>query len=104
MKIATRALLLAAPLALSLALGCTPETQVVQGTAVEHGEALFHDPMASKSSANKYSCATCHEATAGEAGQTILTGSPLAGAVKRPSYWGGQELDLLRAINHCLYY
>jgi len=102
MKIATRALLLTA----SAALGCAgkPETKVIQGTAVEHGEALFHDPTVAKTSANKYSCATCHEATAGEAGQAVLTGAPLAGAVQRPSYWGGQELDLLPAINHCLYY
>jgi thiosulfate dehydrogenase len=102
MKIATPALVLAA----SAALGCTgePDVKVIQGTAVEHGEALFHDPAVAKSSFNKYSCATCHEATAGEAGQAILTGAPLAGAVMRPSYWGGQELDLLQAINNCLYY
>jgi thiosulfate dehydrogenase len=92
--------------ALFSALSCTsePATKVVQGTAVEHGEALFHDSSLSKSSLNKYSCATCHEATSGEAGQTILPGASLAGVLKRPSYWGGQELDLLPAINHCLYY
>jgi thiosulfate dehydrogenase len=26
------------------------------------------------------------------------------GVTKRPSYWGGQELDLLRSVNACLYY
>jgi len=28
----------------------------------------------------------------------------MAGVTKRVSYWGGQEVDLLRAINQCLHY
>jgi thiosulfate dehydrogenase len=95
-------------LALALtAFGCPegePEIKIVQGTAIDHGEALFHDPSIAKTSFNTYSCATCHEALPGDAGDAILTGAPLAGATRRPSYWGGQELDLLAAINHCLYY
>jgi thiosulfate dehydrogenase len=88
------------------ALGCAPEpeTQVVQGTAVDHGEAIFHDPTIAKTSFNSYACSTCHEAVAGDAGDAILPGAPLAGAIKRPSYWGGEELELLASINHCLYY
>ena len=94
-------------LAFAATAGCTPgdpETKVVQGTAVDHGAALFHDSAFVKTSFNSYSCATCHEATAGEAGNTIRVGGSLAGAPKRPSYWNGQEPDLLQAINHCLYY
>jgi thiosulfate dehydrogenase len=105
--IPTRALLCAAPL-VALA-GCSdgepPPPQVVYGgTAVDHGAALFRDPAVAKTTFNSYSCATCHEAKAGEAGDTILPGAPLAGSVKRPAYWGGQEVELLRSINHCLYY
>jgi thiosulfate dehydrogenase len=81
-----------------------PPERVYGGTAVDHGKALFRDPTIAKTSFNTYSCATCHEALPGEAGDAILTGAPLAGAVKRPSYWGGQEVELLRSINHCLYY
>jgi thiosulfate dehydrogenase len=28
----------------------------------------------------------------------------MAGVVNRPSFWGGTEIELLRAVNHCLYY
>ena len=93
-------------LVLAVPTGCTspPETKVVQGTAIEHGEALFHDASLAKNSLNTCSCATCHEASPGEAARVSLAGAPLAGALKRPSYWGGQELELLSSINDCLYY
>ncbi|MGK3961248.1 c-type cytochrome [Sorangium sp. So ce118] len=86
--------------------GCPgdPETKIVDATAVEHGAALFRDPSIAETSFNHYSCATCHEAVPGDAGDAMLPGAPLAGAVNRPHYWGGQEVDLLAAINHCLYY
>jgi thiosulfate dehydrogenase len=90
MKARTLALLLVLPL--SPACSSPPETKVVQGTAIEHGEALFHDASLAKNSLNTYSCATCHEATPGEAARVALAGAPLAGALKRSSYWGGQEL------------
>ncbi len=81
-----------------------PEPRVVHGTAIEHGAALFSDPAVARTSVNSYSCATCHEPEPGDAGDRILPGAPLAGAALRPSFWGGQELDLLRAVNACLYY
>ncbi|XXX72689.1 c-type cytochrome [Sorangium sp. So ce134] len=86
--------------------GCTgdPETKIVDATAVEHGAALFRDPSIAETRFNRYSCSTCHEAIAGEAGDAMLPGAPLAGAVDRPHYWGGKEVDLLGAINHCLYF
>ncbi|MGK4003639.1 c-type cytochrome [Sorangium sp. So ce1036] len=87
--------------------GCPgdPEIRVVDATAAEHGAALFRDPSIAGSRFNRYACSTCHEAKPGEAGDAILLpGAPLAGAVDRPSYWGGQEVDLLGAINHCLYF
>jgi thiosulfate dehydrogenase len=33
-----------------------------------------------------------------------FSGAPLGGVTLRTSYWGGQENDLLRSINDCLYY
>lgn len=77
---------------------------VYGGTAVDHGSVLFHDPGVVASPLNSYSCSTCHEKSAGAAGEAILPGAPLAGATKRLSFWGGQEVELLRSMNHCLYY
>ena len=92
-------------LAVSAAAGCDPEPEVVvvQASAVEHGEALFNDPAVAKTSFNDYACSTCHGESADPDG-VVLPGAPLAGVTRRPSYWGGQEVDLLRAVNHCLYY
>jgi len=97
-------------LSLSLLLGagaCSTETEVVEktvkGTAIEHGEALFSDEAASPSTLNAFSCATCHVAEPDPKDTRILSGAPLAGAVERPSFWGGQENDLLRSINACRY-
>jgi thiosulfate dehydrogenase len=91
--------------------GCTggdgeePAPEVVYGGgAVDHGAALFRDPGVVATTLNSYSCSTCHEAKAGDAGDAILPGAPLAGATKRASFWGGHEADLLRSMNHCLYY
>lgn len=90
----------------AVGLGCsseTPEPIVKQGTAIDHGAALFVDPTISGTSLNYYSCATCHENGAADPGR-IRTGASLVGVTKRSSYWGGQEVDLLRAINACAYY
>jgi thiosulfate dehydrogenase len=101
-----RRLSLLVGVALVAALGCSsdPGVQVVEGTAVDHGAALYRDSMASGTKFNSYACVTCHEAEAGDAGDAILPGAPLAGAISRPSYWGGGQLDLLASINDCLYY
>lgn len=100
-----------AGLALAAALvltACTTETVVkqttVKGTALDHGKALFSDPSASPSTSNAYSCATCHQAEADPESDKVWTGAALAGVTERPTYWGGQENDLLRSINHCRYY
>jgi thiosulfate dehydrogenase len=86
------------------ACGTTTETREVRGTAVQHGEAIFKDKAASPSTLNTFSCATCHAPTDDLVAGRILPGGVLAGATERPSYWQGQERDLLRAINHCRYY
>jgi thiosulfate dehydrogenase len=87
---------------------CTTETVIkertVKGTAIDHGRALFSDPTASPSTLNTFSCATCHRAEADDEPDRILTGAVLAGAIERPTFWAGQENDLLRAINACRFY
>lgn len=90
----------------ALVVGCTAETAspiIKEGTAADHGEAIFNDPTISGTTLNSYTCATCHETGAADPTR-IRSGASLAGVTKRPSYWGGQELDLLRAINACSYY
>src|SRR5205085_1371186 len=79
-------------------LGCSDESvETRTGTAVEHGAALFEDPATSPSPSNVFSCATCHT----DEGGRIEPGYPLEGATKRASFWGGQRVDLLEAINDC---
>lgn len=94
-------------LVLAATAGCSDgnesPAQIVEQSAVEHGAALFDDPGVVKSPFNAYACSTCHEAKPGGT-SLILPGAPLEGAVDRPSYWGGSEVELLRAINHCLYF
>ncbi len=86
--------------------GCSDDLAqpVIQGgTAVDHGKVLFSDPGIVGTTVNVYSCSTCHDT--GPADPDVLrSGGSLVGVTKRPSYWGGQELDLLRAVNACLYY
>ena len=74
-----------------------------QGTAIDHGAALFRDPAIAGTVQNGYTCASCHDADRG-ASAVVRPGAPMAGVTKRVSYWGGQEVDLLRAINQCLHY
>jgi len=85
--------------------GCAdPEPHIVEASAIEHGKAIFSDNTITGTSTNTFSCATCHRAARGDGSGPILTGAPLAGVTKRPSYWGGDEIELLRSINNCLYY
>lgn len=94
-----------------LLLGCTsggkdevsPEL-VYGGDAAAHGAVLFRDPRISGTTFNSLSCATCHEAKAGDSPNLLMPGARLAGSVLRPSFWGGMEIELLRSINQCLYY
>lgn len=91
---------------IGLLVGCSEEsaTPIIKtGTAIEHGAAIFNDPGISGTSLNTYSCATCHESGAVDTA-VIRPGGSLVGVTKRPSYWGGKELDLIRAVNACLYY
>ncbi|MFZ5895603.1 MAG: c-type cytochrome [Myxococcota bacterium] len=84
---------------LALMLACSAEPK----SAVERGRELFESSTAlSTSRLNTYACSTCHDERAGSG--LRKPGAPLAGATLRPSFWGGQENDLLRSINACRTY
>ena len=86
--------------------GCgdsAPQTVVVEASAVEHGRALFEDPAVAATDFNQYSCATCHTGESAS-DDVIRPGGSLRGVTERPHYWAGQELDLLGAVNACLYW
>jgi len=75
-----------------------------RGTAgIERGAKLFESRELSDSNANRYTCATCHDAAAGPTTPTapLQPGSVLAGVTRRPSFWGGMEIDLLAALDDC---
>jgi thiosulfate dehydrogenase len=99
-------LFLAPVLLAALPAACAePDPVIVQGTAIDHGSALYSDPTITGTPTNTFSCATCHQTSRAAGGSgPLFPGAPLAGVTERPSYWGGTELDLLRSINHCLYY
>ena len=81
---------------LLLAAGCGSQAPP---TAAARGSALFNSTALSPSSFNVFTCATCHDV-----GPAFKPGAPLAGATLRPSFWGGQENDLLRAVDDCRTY
>jgi thiosulfate dehydrogenase len=88
----------------ALGLVACPDRGIVTESAAERGRELFESPELSDSPGNTLACSDCHALRASDAAGAYLPGAPLAGAVDRPSYWGGQESSLLGAINHCRYY
>lgn len=87
-----------AALGLSLAVGACGGTE--SKSAVEQGRALFASRETSPSALNRFACSTCHDADTVTPGRR-LPGAPLAGVTRRPTFWGGQENDLLRSIEAC---
>jgi len=72
-------------------------------SAVERGRQLFESKALSHSHLNDYTCRTCHDIEANSP-PFKKPGAALAGATLRPLFWGGQEPDLLGAINACRNY
>ncbi len=68
---------------------------------IARGERLFFSPDVAASPLNSYSCGTCHD-TEAHSSALIKPGAALAGSTLRSSFWGGQENDLLSAVNQCL--
>jgi thiosulfate dehydrogenase len=87
--------------------GCTteslpePEAQVVERTAAERGAEAFASSETSRHPFNRFACSTCHAVDEAPADRT-LPGSLLAGVTLRATFWAGEEIDLLRSVNHCL--
>jgi len=90
-------------LAFTLAIAACSGAEVERRSAADRGRELFASPTTSTSTENRFSCATCHP-HAGDTTGRIYPGYTLAGATARPTFWGGQHVDLLRAINVCRYY
>jgi thiosulfate dehydrogenase len=86
----------AAWLALSTA-ACGDGDRVEHVPAAARGEALFRRGLTD----NELTCATCHRARHEPRDERVLPGADLAGVTERPSYWGGAESDLLRAVGYC---
>lgn len=87
-----------AALALLAAGACDAEPR--ERSAAERGRELFSSSALSRNSYNELACSDCH-AVAPDDGR-MLPGAPMPGVVLRPSYWGGDEVDLLRSLNACL--
>lgn len=87
-------------LALHLACSSPPEEK---RSAIQRGQQLFASKALSASSLNDYTCASCHDLAPLDP-PSKKAGAPLAGVTERPSFWGGQEAELLRAVNACRSY
>ncbi len=90
-------------LASFVGLGCGDEGETIVETRTpeERGAARMTDPTLGRAG-NLVACRDCH--AAGGESAPRLSGAALDRAVDRPSYWGGQESDLLRSVNQCLYW
>lgn len=84
----------------ALASCANDDPEPTTGSAVEHGRALFADPKTSSSPSNVFACSTCHVVDAADPAR-IRPGYALAGVTARTTYWGGQRVDLLEAIDDC---
>jgi thiosulfate dehydrogenase len=87
--------------ALSFLLLCPLSCSSPEEDLVARGEALFTSTSFAATPGNYFSCAHCHDARPGDSEERSMPGAPLAGVTQRPSYWGGQEDDLLEAVNAC---
>lgn len=87
----------------SLALaGCGATERTV--TLAERGAELARDPSVTRSQYNRFACTTCHAERAGDVAGRPLPGAVMAGAARRPSYWGGEVLHLREAVERCWVY
>lgn len=91
-----------AVVAAALGAGCSDGgTTTVTITPAMRGAERFADPALGREG-NLVACADCHGT--GDDAIPMLTGASLARVTERPSFWGGQEVDLLRSVNHCLFW
>ncbi len=81
-------------------VACGSTTVETTTSAAERGAAWASDPGFSESRYNAFACTTCH-AVPGSDPAKILPGAPLAGAARRPSFWGGRFVTLADAVDEC---
>jgi mono/diheme cytochrome c family protein len=91
---------LACTVLLSLTAGGCSSAARTESEA-ERGKQLFEERGPSAAALYPFSCSTCHDASAVAAASPRKPGAPLAGVTRRPTFWGGQEDDLLESINVC---
>lgn len=70
-------------------------------SAERRGREVFEDSTYPNSRFNAYSCATCHRATTTERPSLVLPGAMLAGATRRPTFWGGSVVTFGDAVGLC---
>jgi mono/diheme cytochrome c family protein len=89
--------------AVLLSLAANGCSSPAKQTDVERGRDLFETPAPGAMDVFAFSCSTCHDASpvAAAAATPRKPGAPLAGVTGRPTFWGGQENDLLESINDC---
>jgi thiosulfate dehydrogenase len=87
----------AALLAALLAAACGGEAV----PAIEFGAQIFADSRLGENPDNAYSCATCHAATDAPDPTRLYPGHTLYDSAFRASWWGGFEVEYLRAVNFC---
>lgn len=100
MNFQTRSLLGIAILLAAASFGCNAPPSVEIVTAEERGADLFRDASLSASAQNPRSCSDCHSDSDAPS-ERVFPGGSLLGVTERPTFWGGQEIDLLRAVNDC---
>lgn len=75
--------------------------EVREAPLAELGAQLASSPRVTRSQYNVFACTTCHAVRAGDVGTRIMPGAPLQGAARRPSYWGGEVIQLREAVSRC---
>ncbi len=78
-------------------VACSPEHR----TYAQYGAQLARSTDVATNRRNAFTCLTCHAERARDAGARIYPGAVLEGAVARPRWWGGEALDLDRAVALC---
>jgi thiosulfate dehydrogenase len=81
----------------SLVASCGPQHE----TFAQHGADLARTPSIANNRYNHFDCLTCHAEHASDVGTRIYPGAVLEGATHRPSWWGGNVLDLGTAVGDC---
>jgi len=70
-------------------------------TYAQYGAQLARSADIAQNRYNAVTCVTCHAERTSDVGTHIYPGAVLEGAAARPSWWGGNVLDLHVAVEDC---